>query len=296
MATIKKKISGKQEYFYLEYAFRKNGAVGKKELYLGKHIPKDIDKIKADFLAGIYKEKWHGVLDKIKKGYLQNLGRMPPSVREKETETFMVKFTYNTQRIEGSTLTFKETADLLERGITPTQKPMRDVKETEAHREVFYEMMAYKKDLNLQAVLEWHKRMFQVTKPDVAGKIRQYQVAISGSKFTPPFPAEVYPLLKDFFRWYEKVNVSIHPVELAALVHLKIVTIHPFGDGNGRISRLMMNFVLNRHGYPMLDIPYKGRAGYYGALERAQVKGNENIFVQWFFRKYVKENRRYARR
>lgn len=295
MATIKKKISGNQEYFYLEHAFRKNGTVGKKELYLGKQIPKNIDRIKADFLAGIYKEKWHGVLDKIKKGYSQNLRKMPPSVREKETRAFMVKFTYNTQRIEGSTLTFKETADLLERGITP-KKLLRDVKETEAHREVFYEMLAYKKDLTLQAVLEWHKKMFQSTKPDVAGKIREYQVAISGSKFMPPFPAEVYPLLKGFFSWYEKVKVGVHPVELAALVHLKIVTIHPFGDGNGRISRLMMNFVLNRHGYPMLDIPYKGRAGYYGALERAQVKGNENIFVQWLFRKYIKENRRYLRK
>lgn len=295
MATIKKKVVGNKTYFYLGHTFRKDGKVEYREIYLGESVPKAIDRIKADFLAGIYKEKWHSVLEKIKNGYSHNLSRMPASVREKETRAFMVKFTYNTQKIEGSTLTFKETADLLERGITP-KKLLRDVKETEAHKEVFYEMLAYKKDLALQAVLEWHRKMFQSTKPDLAGKIREYQVAISGSKFMPPFPAEVYPLLKDFFSWYEKVKVSVHPVELAALVHLKFVTIHPFGDGNGRISRLIMNFVLNRHGYPMLDIPYKGRAGYYGALERAQVKGNENIFVQWLFRKYVKENRRYARR
>jgi Fic family protein len=294
MVTIKKKVLGGKTYFYLGHTFRKDGKVEYREVYLGESVPKDIERIKADFLAEIYKEKWHGVLDKIRKGYSQNLSRMPPSVREKETRAFMVKFTYNTQRIEGSTLTFKETADLLERGITP-KKLLRDVKETEAHKEVFYEMLAYKKDLTLQAVLEWHKKMFQATKPDVAGKITEYQVAISGSKFIPPFPAEVYPLLKEFFGWYEKDKGKIHPVELAALVHLKIVTIHPFGDGNGRISRLMMNFVLNKHGYPMLDIPYKGRAGYYGALERAQVKCNENIFVQWFLKKYVKENARYAK-
>lgn len=156
-------------------------------------------------------------------------------------------------------------------------------------------MLAYKKDLSLRLVLEWHKNMFQATKPDVAGKIREYQVAISGSKFMPSFPAEVYPLLKEFFVWYGKCRGRIHPVELAALVHLKFVTIHPFGDGNGRISRLMMNFVLDKHGYPMLDIPYKGRSSYYNALERSQVKKNDNIFLQWLLKRYVKENARYSK-
>ena len=86
---------------------------------------------------------------------------------------------------------------------------------------------------------------------------------------------------------------DIHPVELAALVHLKFVTIHPFGDGNGRISRLMMNFVLNYNKYPMLDIPYEGRNSYYNALERSQTKNSDDIFIQWFIRNYIKENKRY---
>ena len=82
-------------------------------------------------------------------------------------------------------------------------------------------------------------------------------------------------------------------VELAALVHLKFVTIHPFSDGNGRISRLMMNFVLHKHGFPMLDIPYEKRTGYYNALERSQVKKNDLIFLQWFFKKYADSQKRY---
>lgn len=73
---------------------------------------------------------------------------------------------------------------------------------------------------------------------------------IAGSKFTPPFPAEIYPLIMDFFKWYRKNKDKTHPVELAALTHLKLVTIHPFAYGNGRISRLIMNFVLNKHGFP----------------------------------------------
>jgi Fic family protein len=78
-------------------------------------------------------------------------------------------------------------------------------------------------------------------------------------------------------------------------VHLKFVSIHPFVDGNGRISRLMTNFVLNKRGYPMLNIRYDGRRAYYGALERSQVSGNERIFCQWLFRKYLGENKGYLK-
>lgn len=172
---------------------------------------------------------------------------------------------------------------------------MEDIKEAETHKKVFYEMLEHKKDLSLQIVLYWHKKLFENTKQDIAGKIRIHQVAISGSKFVPPFPAELNTLLKEFFDWYNKNKDKLQPVELAALVHLKFVTIHPFSDGNGRISRLMMNFVLNRHGYPMLNIPYDKRTSYYNALERAQVKKNELIFLQWFFRRYLKDYKRYAK-
>jgi len=102
-------------------------------------------------------------------------------------------------------------------------------------------------------------------------------------------------LLSEFFDWYKKAKKELHPVELAALAHLKFVTIHPFSDGNGRLSRLMMNFVLNKREFPMLDIPYMKRAGYYNALERSQIKKDEVIFKNWFFRRYEKENRKYLR-
>jgi len=115
-------------------------------------------------------------------------------------------------------------------------------------------------------------------------------VGISGSKFNPPLPVELVAWLSDFFRWYGK-NKALHPVELAALVHLKFVTIHPFADGNGRLSRLLMNFVLNRYRYPLLNIRYEGRNSYYRALERSQLQKNDAVFVQWFFKRYTKEYR-----
>lgn len=295
MVTIKKKIIGKQAYYYLEHTIRKNGKIQKKELYLGKNLPKNLEELKHKFISEIYTEKWFKLFDKIKKEFSRVQKIMPKSAKEKEIETFGIRFTYDTNRIEGSTLTLRETADLLEKGITPKAKPLCDIKEAEAHKKIFYETLSYKEDISLQLILYWHKGLFQEIKPDVAGKIRQHQVAISGSKFTPPFPAEIYPFLMEFFKWYNKTKDKLHPVEIAALAHLKFITIHPFADGNGRVSRLMMNFILHKYGFPLLNIPYEKRASYYNALERAQIKKDESIFLQWFFRRYVKEHKRYLK-
>jgi len=290
---IKKKQIGEQEYYYLEHSFRREGKVQKKEVYLGKEIPKNIEEIKKKFIFEVYEDKWFKIFENIKKGYSKEEKSTPASAKEKEIESFMVKFTYNTQKIEGSRLSLKDTANLLEKGISPKEKPVRDIKEAENHKKIFYDMLNYKKDLNMQIVLYWHKKLFEGTKEDIAGKIRNHQVIISRSKFIPPIPAELDFLLKEFFDWYNKNKNKINPVELAALVHLKFVSIHPFSDGNGRISRLMMNFVLNRSRMPMMDIAYTNRNSYYTALERAQVKSNEMIFMQWFFRSYFKSNKRF---
>lgn len=295
MVTIKKKVLKGQTYYYLEHNIRKGKHVQTKDLYLGRKIPSNIEEIKKNFLDDIYKEKWYQTADRIRERYSKEQKRIPESVRKKELDNFAIKFTYDTQRIEGSTLTHRETADLLERGITPKNKPLRDVKEAEAHRDLFYEILKEKKEISFQIVLDWHWKLFHITKPDIAGKIRKYQVAISGSNFMPPSPVEVYPMLIDFFKWYNKNKNKLHPIELAAMAHLRFVTIHPFGDGNGRISRLVMNFILNRKKYPMLDIPYKERKSYYNALERSQVKDEDRIFVQWLIKRYIKEHKRYLK-
>lgn len=293
MPRIKKKMVRNQTYYSLEHAIRRDGTIQKKEKYLGRRIPENIETLKKEFLSELLLEEWQPFLEDIQRTHLQERKKTPKSGKEKELETFVTRFTYDTQRIEGSTLTLRETADLLERGITPNSRPVVDVKEAEAHSRIFHKMLEYEKDLSLQVVLYWHRELFVSSKPDIAGKIRQHQVAISGSKFMPAFPAEIYPLLREFFKWYNRSKSKLHPVELAALVHLKFVTVHPFTDGNGRISRLMMNFVLNKYDYPMFNIRYEKRAGYYNALERAQVTGDEHIFQRWLYRRYVKEYGRY---
>ena len=293
MVQLKKKVIGNKLYYYLEHSYRVNKKIRKKEKYLGKTIPKNLKRQKIEFINEIYKEKWFDIFDKIKQNFAKEQNKTPSSAKEKEIEAFATHFTYDTNRIEGSKLTLRETADLLERGITPKEKPLKDIKEAETHKKVFYEILNDKKNLTLQTVLHWHKKLFELTKQDIAGKIRQHQVIISGSKFIPPYPAEVYLMLQDFFKRLGNNKNKLHPIELAALVHLKFVTIHPFSDGNGRISRLMMNHILHKYNFPMLIIHYEKRSSYYNALERSQIKKDQNIFLNWFFRKYVKENKKY---
>ncbi len=293
MAQVVRRTVGERDYYYLQHTIREGGRPEKKERYLGTSLPKNVEELSEKFLHDLYLPRWEGKLERIREGYLEETHRIPKSGGEKNLEIFSITFTYNTQRIEGSTLTLRETAELLEHGVTPSGKPLRDVKEAEAHQQIFYDMLAYARELTLGEVLFWHRKLFLPTRPDIAGKIRDHQVRISGSKFLPPTPVEISPLLEDFFQWLRRKTHEYNPVELAALAHLKFVTIHPFTDGNGRISRLMLNHVLMRRGYPLFVVPYKGRASYYRALESAQTRKEPMRFVRWLIKRYIEEYRRF---
>lgn len=289
MVRVTRKMIKGKAYYYLEHSVRGKDKRATRSKYLGKKIPKDVEEVRRMFQYELDKEKWFTEFDDIRRRYRHELSQTPESAREKELLDFSVRFTYNTQRIEGSTLTLRETAELLEHRIAPGGRPMEDVEEAEAHHRVFLGMLELKKDLSLPLVLSWHYEIFKETKPDAAGRIRGHGVRIIGSEFVPPSPVELQPFLREFFSWYDAAKKKTNPVELAALVHLKFVTIHPFSDGNGRISRLMMNFVLHDHELPMLNIEYKRRGAYYGSLERAQLTKDERPFLNWFFRRYRRE-------
>ncbi len=296
-------------YYYLEHSYRFNNKVQLESKYLGLEIPKNIEEIKVDFIEKINQKVWFDDINKIKNNFSKEFESFPKSAKEKYVENFLIKFTYNTQRIEGSTLTLKETARLLEDGITPRNKPFKDVKETEAHKVVFKNMLkecseekssgtrnkvSSREDLSLKLILKWHKQLFETVDLEIAGNIRKHPVAIAGSRFEPPQAPELDYLLRKFLQWYHNNKEKKHLVELAALVHLKFVTIHPFTDGNGRISRLLMNFILNRNGFPMLNIEYSNRDAYYNALERSQIKEQDRIFVQYIIKRYLKEYSKYG--
>jgi len=296
MVTIHIIRQGKKQYFYIEHTIRENKEIKTKRQYLGNKLPSNIEELKERFMNSLFEEIYSDTLSAIKNNFNKEAAQYPASAKDQYIESFMIRFTYNTNRIEGSTLTLKETADLLDEQITPHNKPLKDIKEAEAHKKVFYEMLNHDKELNLQTVLDWHRLLFAGSNTEIAGNIRKHPVAIARSKVELPPPLELETLLHEFFTWYRKNKDRLNPVIFAALVHLKFVTIHPFSDGNGRISRLMMNFVLKRNRYPMLNVEYTNRNAYYNALERSQTTHKDNIFVNYIIKRYLKAYGKYAKK
>jgi len=278
---IFKRRKGKTEYFYLQHSFRKNGKVVTKELYLGKDIPKNIEGIKEKIMLET-KKALLNKLEKIKSSFQKEWKRYPESVKEKELHEIAIAFTYNTNAIEGSTITLEETRQILEDKIAPN-KPLRDIRETESHAKVFLEMLKTTEKISKKLLLKWHKDIFGETKPDIAGRFRNYLVRV-GIYIAPDWQ-DLEKLMEQLIKFVNesKLNGSkLNPVELAARAHYRFEKIHPFGDGNGRIGRLVMNYILWNSDYPMLITEYKNRKSYYKALQR-----NEEGFVSYFIRRYI---------
>lgn len=275
MRVITRK-KGNIGYFYLQHSFRKGKRVVTKERYLGKNIPQDIEKIKRQ-LENEYKKDMYKKLEKIKKNFQKEWKTYPKSIQEKEKEEIAIAFTYNTNAIEGSTITLEETREIVQDKIAPN-KPLRDIKETEAHYKVFLDMLNKKEKISISLLLKWHKEIFQETKEDIAGKFRDYLVRVGD--YRAPDWQDVGRLMNDFIKFLN--HAKMNPVELSARSHYKSEKIHPFGDGNGRIGRLIMNHILWCSKYPMLIIEYKKRKSYYKALQR-----DEDGFVKYFLRRYL---------
>lgn len=275
MRVIKRK-KGNEEYYFLQHSFRENGKVITREKYLGKEIPKNIEEIKKDLEKESNKELY-GKLETIKKNFQNEWKRIPQSARERELEEIAIAFTYNTNAIEGSTITMDEVREIIQDKISPN-KPLSDVKETEAHSRIFLGMLEKKDIISNMMLLEWHKEIFGDTKKDIAGMFRNYHVRV-GPYRTPDWQ-DVKRLMNEFIKFInsEKRN----SVELSAISHYRFEKIHPFGDGNGRIGRLLMNYILWHNGYPMLIIEYKKRKSYYKALQRG-----EEGFTKYFMRRYL---------
>ncbi len=290
MATIKKRKIGKQVYFYVEHSFKAGKKVKVLSKYIGKKITYNIDEIKDDLEYEAMKLTILSKLKSIKTKYQREQSKLPETEREKVIEDFLVHFIYDSSKIEGSSLSLNDTKGLFLHNITPKNKPIKDVKEAEGYREAFYSMLNFKGQLSLEVVKKWHAMMFKNTTDYIAGKIRIHRIIVTGSRVVFPHPEDVQKLLKEFFNWHRKEGKKMNPVELAALVHLKFVSIHPFSDGNGRISRLLANYILKKHGCPLFNIKFGDRMIYYKSLETSQLNDKPKYFVRYFLKRYIKAN------
>jgi Fic family protein len=280
MRIVRKK-KGKEIYYYLQHTFRENGKVKAKEVYLGKSIPKNIEEIKQNFSKEL-KKNLYEKFEKIKQNFQSEWKRIPESVRKKQLEEISIAFTYNTNAIEGSTITLEEAREIIHDKISPN-KPLRDVKETEAHSKVFLEMLESKERISNELLLRWHQEIFKEVKPDISGKYRDYLVRV-GSHLAHDWQ-EVKELMNKLIIFISKSE--LHPIELSAVAHFRFEKIHPFGDGNGRIGRLLLNYILWRAGYPMLIIEYKNRKSYYKAFQK-----DETHFVSYLIKRYLSVHKR----
>ena len=292
MATIKKRKVGKQAYYYVEHSFKLGKKVRVLSRYIGKKIPYNIDDIKDDLEYEALRLKMLSKLRSIKANYENEQRSLPKQEKQKLIEDFLVHFIYDSSKIEGSNLTFNDTKGLFLHNIMPKSKPAKDVKEAEGYRKAFYSMLGFKGKLSLQVLNKWHEMMFKDTMNYIGGKIRLHKIIVTGSRTSFPHPEGVPKLLKEFFGWYKKEQKKLNPIELAALAHLKFVSIHPYSDGNGRVSRLLANYVLKSHGYPMLNIKFGDRMAYYKSLESSQTNEKPKYFVRYFARRHLKEYKR----
>ncbi|MCV0367577.1 MAG: Fic family protein [Nitrosopumilus sp.] len=276
------------------YSLKHTTGNKQREKYLGLRIPKNIEEIKKEFLLKFYHEQWDTQISAITKNYQKETKSKPPSIKQKDFESFGISFTYNTQRMEGSSLTEADTRDLLVHGVTPTKKSQIDSIETKKHYDLFMKLVTSKNTkITKKTVMDWHKEIFDQTKIGEAGSIRTYRVGVITNDKIEFAPAHKIPERLDaFFKWLNKSKTT-NFVELAALAHYYFVSIHPFGDGNGRISRMIMNYILFIHGCPFMQIKNNDRRTYFKALEKSQIKRDEIHFLKWFMRYYIKSNRNY---
>ena len=199
-------------------------------------------------------------------------------------QTLEMEYTFESNRIEGNTLTLHETDLVINEGLTVSGKSMREHLEAINHKEAIgyiKQLMERGFPFNERELLSIHNLILRGIMPEDAGSYRRVQVMITGSQHMPPQPYLIPKEMEDYFIWYESQKNKLHPLILAAEMHERLVNIHPFIDGNGRTSRLVMNLILLQHGYVIANIKgnYDNRMKYYYALESAQIKNNKEDFL-----------------
>ncbi len=288
MAYIEKKTIKGKTYYYLTETKRVKGKFKKTRKYLGIKIPKDMEhlKKKKKRVKVRLTKKESATVDHIKKAYLKRY-KIDKTLWNTERDR-LIEFIYNTEAIEGGTLTYEETKNVLEGKTIKGKK--RDVKETKNMKKCIDFLFDFKGDINEKMILKLHHIEMDGIMPD-AGEYRDVNVRV-GNWLCPKWD-EVPKLMQEFITWYNEVKEHLHPFELASLVHLKFVKIHPFRDGNGRVTRLLMNFVLLNAKYPLLNIFNDKKVMYYLVLQKYDMDKKERSFVKYLFEVFGRQYQEY---
>ncbi|MBO7747043.1 Fic family protein [Paenibacillus sp. MWE-103] len=212
---------------------------------------------------------------------LDDLRPLPAAAVKNLDEIYRVEWTYNSNAIEGNTLTLLETKLVLEDGLTIGGKKLKEHFEVINHSEAINYVKEITDELSEYVLRSIHKLLLKNIDDENAGRYRMINVGISGSTHTPSNYVIVAEQMEQMLQWYKQAKDHIHPVELAARAHFQFVFIHPFTDGNGRTARLLMNLILMGYGYPPAIVKAENnlRLKYYETLEEASINGNQEPFI-----------------
>ncbi len=295
MTFIEKQKHGKYTYFYLVKSFRISPTkVKKARIFLGQTIPpkQKLQEILVELEKKAPKQYSVELLDANLVEQLEDLRAstvifkaFPDDALPKD---FVVRFTYNSNAIEGNPLTLRETALVLADKIAPQGTGTDAVIEAINGKDAWEFVKNYKSQLTEAFI---RKLQYQVTKNTtcrIQGNFRDSQVRISGSEWTPPKPQDVPLKVEELTREFAKKKKQLHPVELAAWAHNLFVQIHPFTDGNGRTARLILNWILIKNHFPPIIIYVKNKQEYYSMIETGDA-GNNAPFANFIAKELIQQ-------
>jgi Fic family protein len=300
---IEKRRAGKKIKYYLAHAFRTDGKARKVRVYLGNNKAVIVEKrihaeqiIKEKMRAyEVISDPFKHALDEKELKEIRSLeakGTIKIShLNEDDWQKFTKSFVYDTNAIEGSSITYSEVMDILEDEKWPKEKEKWEISETYGLRDAVNHIRTVKEHLSVSLIKDLHKITFRNSKP-FAGKFRkkgQEVVVMNGlgqivHRGAPS--VMVTSMLHELINWYDKNKKKYSPIILAAVVHNQFENIHPFADGNGRIGRLLLNNVLIKHNKPPVNIELKNRKEYYAALREYQNNGNIRPTIKLILKEY----------
>ena len=307
MVYIYKKIIGNKVYYYLRVSERKGKKVIAKDVaYLGssiEEVKKNLNKIKeykeeirkayrkihvfieSNYYLEKIKElklkKDDFLLDKLdeieacKLHYNKIFNKIDKITKKEILKNFIIEYSFNTTSIEGNTINLEEAKNLLQEGLTPKDKTLREIYDLQNSEKVFFELLNTKENLSHEIITNIHDKLMENI--DARRGYRTTDVRVIRSNFEATPAPYVKTDMDILLKWYFSNKNKLHPFVLAVIFHHKFEKIHPFMDGNGRTGRMLLNYILLNNNYPPLIIHKKTRKEYLETLRKAdKSKPNEN--------------------
>ncbi len=294
---VEKRKTGKNLKLYLVYSYREKGKIRKIRKYLGKNLEKEaLEKAKSEagkhILTILEELNTKVFLFTLTKNQVERLNKYDSKIKiihldAREWQRFTEDFVYNTNAIEGSSVGREEVKEILHKRKTISS----DEIETRGVAAAVEYIKNMKEDLSVLLIKKLHELCFKDSK-DFAGELRNAEVAVVDSRgkiiHRGVTVSQLKNALNDMLVWYKENKSKFKPLVLAAIIHNQFEYIHPFQDGNGRVGRLLLNFILLKNKYPPINIMLDDRAEYYRTLQEYQNNHNLKPTVEFLIKQYKK--------